>query len=152
MYKTIKILVATVCAMATLSLVGCSKDPEDLIIGTWYAQKIVTTTTVSGMGEEYDGTTTDTETFKEGEAGFTFKEDGTVLILTLDEETGKTDTETANYTISDKTLTISDGDESQTMTIASIDKKEMHLSATLNMPVPAGATASSTTDMYFKKK
>lgn len=46
--KALKTMAAVVLAALTLSLTGCSKDPEDLIIGTWLETEITMTVTESG--------------------------------------------------------------------------------------------------------
>ena len=150
MKNVIKTLAVALCAALTFGLTGCSKDAEDLIIGKWDLLEAISTTTVSGTGTEYDGTMTDTTTFKEGEASFTFNEDNTVVIYSVDEETGEPSTETGTYTLNDKKLILSSNGRSNEMTIIEISKKEMTLNTTMSMSED-GASMTMSVDMRFKK-
>ncbi len=136
--KSFKAIAAMFCAALVLTLTGCSKDPEDLIIGTWNATKVITTTTMAGNSE------TETETFKEGESQMTFKEDGTIIIKST--EDGTSVEESGKYTVDDHKITITAEGQSLSGDIVNIDKKEMEIKISLSMQ---GITM--TADMFFKK-
>ena len=136
--KSFKAIAAMFCAALVLTLTGCSKDPEDLIIGTWNATKAIATYSYGG------NTQTETETFKEGESQMTFKEDGTVVIKSTDN--GEVSEETGSYTVDDHKITLTAEGQSMTGDIVSIDKKEMEIKFNMSMQ---GATM--TADMFFKK-
>lgn len=127
MKRAIKTLFAGLCAVLVLSLSGCSKNYEDLIVGKWNAVSADMTTTVSGMGEEYDGTETDTQNFEEGDASFTFNEDGSFESYSVgDEEEGPSTTK-GTYTVKDDQLTLNVEGGKQLFTIKKLDKKELVL-------------------------
>ncbi len=136
--KSFKAIAAMFCAALVLTLTGCSKDPEDLIIGTWNATKVISTYTYNGHTE------TETDTFKEGESQMTFKEDGTVVIKSTDN--GEVSEETGSYTVDDHKITLTAEGQSLIGDIVSIDKKEMEIKFNMSMQ---GATM--TADMFFKK-
>ncbi len=136
--KSVKMFAAMFFAAIVLTLTGCSKDPEDLIIGTWNATKVIATYT-------YDGNTeTETETFKEGEAQMTFKDNGTVVIKSTDN--GVASEETGSYDVDDNKITLTSEGQSMTGDIVSIDKKEMEIKFNMSMQ-----GVSMTADMFFKK-
>ena len=119
MKKSFKTLVAVVCAALTFGLTSCSKDAEDLIIGSWELVSMDMSATY--MGETYNETITPDE----GESTtFTFKKDGTMQIIDVTAE--GTETTDGTYTVKDDqiTLTSSEG-EVESYTITKIDKKEM---------------------------
>lgn len=130
----------------------CQKDPEDLIIGTWNATTAyaTTTTTIAGVGEEYDGTSTDTVTFAEGDYSFTFNKDNTLVLHSVDEESGAAEDTQATYTISDKKVTITIEGQSQEMTIVEISKKDLVLTSSISM-AQGEASMTMDTEMHFKK-
>ncbi len=125
--KSIKTLAAIAFAALTLSLTGCSKDPEDLIIGSWE----VTSMTVSlSSSNAPDQPWNETWTPENGESTvLTFKKDNTVTIVNT--ENGRTETENGTYDVDDNTLTMTiteeEGPTTQTFTISKIDKKNMTL-------------------------
>ena len=149
--KSIKTIAAVVFAALTLSLTGCSKDPEDLIIGTWEETEATYTETHNG----------NTETHSMIEAGetveITFNKD---LTYTSVYHSNVGDSEDhGTYSISgDKltfTSTIEFGGESETTTevynIDNIDKKNMTLSASESMTFE-GETYSYSIKIVCKKK
>lgn len=150
MKKSLKTLAAVVCAALTLSLVGCNKDPEDLIIGTWNATTAYATTTIAGVGEEYDGTSNDTVTFAEGQYSYTFNKDNTMVLHSVDEESGEVSDDTYTYTLTDKKLVLSQDGRSQEMTITEISKKDLVLTSSISM-AQGGASMTMDTEIHFKK-
>lgn len=121
--KSIKTLAAIAFAALTLSLTGCSKDPEDLIIGSWE----VTSMTMSLTSSEAPGQPwTETFTPEEGESTvMTFAKDNTLTIVNT--EDGRTETDNGTYSVDDNTLTMTYDGDTQTFTISKIDKKNMTL-------------------------
>ncbi len=119
MKKSFKTLVAVVCAALTFGLTSCSKDAEDLIIGSWELVSMDMSATY--MGETHNETITPDE----GESTtFTFKKDGTMQMT--DVSADGTETENGTYTVKDDQITItSSRGETETYTITSIDKKAM---------------------------
>lgn len=150
MKNLLKTLAVALLTVVTINLVGCSKDPEDLIIGTWNATQVIATTTVSGMGEDWDGTYVDTMSYKDGDYSFTFNEDKSVVIAGYDEEEEESFEEKGTYTLNDKTLVVTMDGQSQELTIVDLDKKNLTLRTSVSM---AGAEGSFTmdTEMHFKK-
>lgn len=150
--KSIKALVAVAFAALTLSLTGCSKDAEDLIIGSWEVTDMTISMTSSAAPDQ---PWTETMTPEEGESTvLTFKKDGTLTIVNTD-ATGS-DTETGTYKVDDDNLTMTYKDEdgetnNETFTITSIDKKKM----TLNVSVTEtedGVTYTESLTINLKKK
>ena len=141
--------VALVAAM-TLAVTSCQKDPEDLIIGTWNGTTAYSTFTLTGFGEEIDGTTADTITMAEGDYAYTFNKDNTMTIHAVDEESGAAEDTQATYTISDKKLTITMDGEPQEMTIVEISKKDLVLSYTVSMAQGEGSMTLGA-EIHFKK-
>ena len=150
MKNAMKFLTVAFVAVMTLAVTGCQKDPEDLIIGTWNATTAYATTTITGFGEEFDGTSTDTVTFAEGDYSFTFNKDNTMTIHAVDEESGTATDSQATYTINDKTLTITMDGEPQEMTIVEISKKDLVLSYTVSMAQGEGSMTLGA-EIHFKK-
>lgn len=130
MKKTFKTFLAVAIAALTLSLTGCTKDKEDLILGTW---KVVSNTVTYNMGGQ-----TETESLLDGEATITFKNDGTVTTWSKDED-GEEYTESGKWSISDDKLKLEYEDsETQmmpvmTFNIDKLDKKNLELSYKGNM-------------------
>ena len=144
MKKHIKLFAALALSVLTLAFASCTKSNEELIVGKWNANRVVMTVTISGAGEDYDGTQTDEQTFEAGEAGFTFQEDGTLIIWSRDGED-----QTANYTVNDNTLTITiPGVEvNETYTIELLNKKQLSLKSHLEMS-NEGVTMSMDTEIH----
>lgn len=149
--KSIKTFAAVVLAALTLSLTGCSKDPEDLIIGTW-------TETEATYTETDNGETTTRSMLEEGETvEMTFNKDLTYTTI-YHSNIGDSE-EHGTYSISgDKlsfTSTIDFGGESETYTevynIDNIDKKSMTLSMGESM-TNGEETYSYSVNIVFKKK
>lgn len=145
-----KFLTVALVAVMTLAVVGCQKDPEDLIIGTWNGTTAYSTFTLTGFGEEIDGSTTDTITMAEGDYAYTFNKDNTMTIHAVDEESGAAEDTQATYTISDKTLTITTEGEPVEMTIVEISKKDLVLSYTVSMAQGEGSMTLGA-EIHFKK-
>lgn len=140
--KSLKTLAAFFFAAAVMTLTGCSKDPEDLIIGTWNATKVISTYSYT-MGDHTE-TETETDTYKAGESQMTFKEDGTIIIKSTEDNT--TSEESGTYTINDKKITITAEGQSMTGDIVNNDKKEMELKFNLSIQ-----GMNMTADMFFTK-
>ena len=120
-----KTFMAVVLAALTLSLTGCTKDPEDLIIGTWVETEITMTmvengqTHVESMLEE--GLTVE----------MTMKEDNTYVSLSK-YESGEESTDTGTWSINDDQLTMTSNDDifdfgPQVYTIEKLTKKDLIL-------------------------
>ena len=150
MKNAMKFLTVAFVAVVTLAVTGCQKDPEDLIIGTWNATTAYATTTITGFGEEFDGTSIDTVTFAEGDYSFTFNKDNTLVLHSVDEESGAAEDTQATYTISDKKVTITIEGQSQEMTITEISKKDLVLTFSISMAQDE-ASMTMDTEMHFKK-
>ena len=130
-----KTLAAVVIAALTFSLTSCTKDAEDLIIGSWEETDATYTSVVSGYTGEYadwNGTHTETETPEPGEAVIlTFNKDNTLSSVQTFE--GHTFTTNGTYTIDGDKLTMtfvdSEGNsDTEIYNIDNIDKKAMTLS------------------------
>lgn len=146
MKKHIKLFAALALSVLTLAFASCTKSNEDLIVGKWNASRMVMTVTISGAGEEYDGTHTEEYAVEAGEAGFIFQEDGTLIIWNKDVED-----QTAQYTVKDNTLTITSPEaESTTYTIELLNKKQLTLKNHLEMS-EEGVTMSMDTEMHFDR-
>lgn len=119
MKKSFKTLVAVVCAALTFGLTSCSKDAEDLIIGSW---EFVSMDMSMSYGDQNHN---ETITPDEGESTtYTFKKDGTMQMT--DVSADGTETENGTYTVDDDQITItSSKGEVESYTITKIDKKEM---------------------------
>ena len=150
--KTIKTLVAVAFAALTLSLTGCSKDPEDLIIGSWEMTDMTFSMTSSATPDQ---PWTETFTPENGESYvLTFKKDGSLTIVNTDAD--GTTTETGTYDVDDDKLTMTykddEGDNAtETYTISSIDKKQMILSNSASM-TENGVTYTESITINLKKK
>lgn len=149
--KTVKTLVAVAFAALTLSLVGCSKDPEDLIIGSW---EITSMTYSLSSSAAPDQPWTETYTPEEGESDvMTFRKDDTFTVVSTAD--GETNTMNGTYDVDDDKLTITYKDDeisfSETYTISNIDKKAMTLVSN-ESSVEDGVTYSATTTIELKKQ
>ena len=150
--KTIKTLVAVAFAALTLSLTGCSKDPEDLIIGSWEVTDMTFSMTSSATPDQ---PWTETITPENGESTvLTFKKDGTLTIVDTDAD--GTTTETGTYDVDDDKLTMTykdeDGDTvNDTFTITTIDKKKMTLNESAT-GTEEGVTYTESLTINLKKK
>ena len=150
MKNAMKFLTVAFVAVMTLAVTGCQKDPEDLIIGTWNATTAYATTTIAGVGEGYDGTSNDTVTFAEGQYSYTFNKDNTMVLHSVDEESGEVSDDTYTYTLTDKKLVLSQDGQTQEMTIAEINKKDLVLTSSISM-AQGGASMTMDTEIHFKK-
>jgi len=145
MKKQIKLFAALALSVLTLTFASCTKSNEELIVGKWNANRAVMTVTFSGAGEEYDGTHTEEHAFEAGEAGFTFQEDGTLIVWSRDGED-----QTAQYTVKDNNLIITTDEEETTYTIELLNKKQLTLKSHLEMS-EEGVTMSMDTEMHFDR-
>jgi hypothetical protein len=133
MKKTLKMLAAVVCAALTLSLTGCTKDNEDLIVGTWNVVSETMIVSGSPIAEE-NGTFT--EQIPEGYTmSMTFNKDNTGAIT--ESEGDHTESEPFTYTVAGDILNIIYEEEpgssygySVRINIEKLDKKELILSMT----------------------
>lgn len=135
--KHTKLIAALTCALMTIGLVGCSKEPADLIIGTWNATNATMTMTITGMGEDYDGSETEEFAYKEGEYTMIFYKDNTMSIKMYDSEDGTEESMNGTYSISDNKLYLESADDADyaEMDIVSLDKKNLVLGQKLEMPM-----------------
>ncbi len=149
--KSIKTIAAIAFAALTLSLTGCSKDPEDLIIGTWIETEATYT-------ENDNGEITTSSMLEEGETvEMTFNKDLTYTTI-YHSNVGDSE-EHGTYSISgDKlsfTSTIDFGGETETYTevynIDNIDNKNMTISASESMTF-GEEPYSYSIKIVFKKK
>lgn len=143
--KSIKTFAAFFCAALMMSLVGCSKDPEDLIIGTWDETSVIYTETVDGVTGE------PISMLESGEkTTITFNEDKTYT-STYVSNVG-TSTDAGTYLIEDGKLTITANDYpiSMVYTIDNIDKKDMTLTNTETW-TDDGVSYSTTIRIVLKK-
>ena len=115
---------AAVC-IAALTLVSCSKDPEDLIIGSWDVTDGTITSTISGMGPEYDGTHTYNVLDEGDKVTYTFNKDLTFTCVSVMD--GESETETGTYVVADNKITLKNaqGENGGEYEIKTIDKKNM---------------------------
>ena len=127
MKKAFKTALAVLCTALVVSLTGCQKEPEDLIVGTWTETEVTYTLTQGGSTDTYSmldpGETVD----------MTFNKDKTYSTVYHANEGDAT--ETGTWSISGTKLTfLADNDEldmgPQTYNIDNIDKKNMILSQT----------------------
>ena len=160
MKNVLKAMAVALCTALTLGLVGCQPDNEDLIIGSWQDEKQVYTMS--------DGTHshTETETMAPGETGvITFNKDLSFVATTTWVEDGETtsESERGTYSISGDLLTMVGTDSweddngewhsevvTMTLTINSLDKKEMVLSMS-ETETEDGTTYTYSTEITFKK-
>jgi hypothetical protein len=145
--KSIKTLAAIAFAALTLSLTGCSKDPEDLIIGTWEETEVTYT-------ETYNGNTETNSMLEEGEtAEITFNKDLTFSSI-YHSNVGDA-TSNGTYSIAGDKITITTVMEEDTdvevYNIDNIDKKNMTLSISESMTYE-GETYSYSIKIVCKKK
>lgn len=138
--KSIKTFAAIVFAALTLSLVGCSEDVEDLIVGKWNVESVTVTDVYTNHPDpSMNGTHTETEYVPEGYSmTFTFNKDKTVEVQ---QSSGNiTETASGTYSVDGMKLTITlpqsyrdDGGQihnstySETVEIVNIDKKNLTL-------------------------
>lgn len=134
MKKSIKAFAAIVIAAMTLSLTGCTKDNEDLIIGTWNVTSI--SETISGHPDATQNGT-HTEAIPEGYTmTFVFNKDNTGKMT----QSGHGESEESDFTyiVRDDKLDLTIRDEGSslaftvTFDIDKLDKKEMIISMTEN--------------------
>lgn len=160
MKNVLKTVAVALCTALTLGLVGCQPDNEDLIIGSWQVEKQVYTMS--------DGThsQTETETMAPGESVvFTFNKDLSFVSTMTWVEDGETtsESERGTYSVSGDLLTLVGTDswedengewqsevETMTLTIKSLDKKEMVLSMS-ETETEDGTTYTYSTEITFKK-
>lgn len=160
MKNVLKTVAVALCTALTLGLVGCQPDNEDLIIGSWQVEKQVYTMS--------DGThsQTETETMTPGESVvFTFNKDLSFVSTMTWVEDGETtsESERGTYSVSGELLTLVGTDswedengewqsevETMTLTIKSLDKKEMVLSMS-ETETEDGTTYTYSTEITFKK-
>ena len=122
MKRTFKTIVAVFVAALTLSLTGCQKDPEDLILGTWLENEVTMTYTQGGQSMTLPG-------LEQGETvEMTFNEDGTYKSVYHSNDGESEDNGT--WSIKDNKLTTVSEGEAITFNIDLLDKKNCNLSYT----------------------
>ena len=130
--KSLKTLAAVAFAALTLSLTGCSKDPEDLIIGTWDETEITVTSIISGSPiEDENGTFTDSMLEEGQTAEMTMNKDYTYVSYSK-YATGEESTDHGTWSIADNKLTMTSSDDEfgfgpQVYTIETLTKNDMIL-------------------------
>lgn len=160
MKNVLKTVAVALCTALTLGLVGCQRDYEDLIIGSWQIEKQVYTVS--------DGTHSRnvTETPQPGESDvLTFNKDLSFVTTSTWVEDGETFSESmrGTYSVSDDLLTMVGTDswqddngewhsdvETMTLTIKSLDKKEMVLSMS-ETETEGGVTYTYSSEFTLKK-
>ncbi len=141
--KSIKTFAAFVFAALTLSLAGCSKDVEDLIVGKWNVESVtVTDVYTNHPNPSMNGTNTETEYVPEGYSmTFTFNKDKTVELLQSSGDVTITGIGTYSVdgmklaitfteTYTDDNGQIHNDTFNETMEICNIDKENMTLRVT----------------------
>lgn len=141
--KSIKTFAAFVFAALTLSLAGCSKDAEDLIVGKWNVESVtVTDVYTNHPNPSMNGTHTETEYVPEGYSmTFTFNKDKTVELLQSSGDVTITGIGTYSVdgmklaitfteTYTDDNGQIHNDTSNETMEICNIDKENMTLRVT----------------------
>ncbi|MBR0170387.1 MAG: lipocalin family protein [Bacteroidales bacterium] len=124
--KTFKTFVAIALAALTLSLTGCKKDNEDLILGTWTLDSASATYTMEGQ------TRTESMSPEDATETLTFKKDGT-LTQNVKYDDGEEEVSDGKWSMKDDKLTIEYEDsETQmmprmTFNIEKLDKKNLKL-------------------------
>lgn len=160
MKNVLKTVAVALCTALTLGLVGCQPDNEDLIIGSWQVEKTVYTTS--------DGTHSRNVTYSSQPDEIdviTFNKDLSFVTTSTWVEDGETFSESmrGTYSVSDDLLTMVGTDswqddegewhsevETMTLTIKSLDKKEMVLVLS-ETETEDGVTYTYTTEATFKK-
>lgn len=124
--KSFKTFMAIALAALTLSLTGCKKDNEDLILGTWTLDSASATYTMEGQ------TRTESMSPEDATETLTFKKDGT-LTQNVKHDDGEEEVSDGKWSIKDNKLTIEYEDsETQmmprmTFNIEKLDKKNLEL-------------------------
>ena len=117
---------AIALAALTLSLTGCKKDNEDLILGTWTLDSASATYTMEGQ------TRTESMSPEDATETLTFKKDGT-LTQNVKYDDGEEEVSDGKWSMKDNKLTIEYEDsETQmmprmTFNIEKLDKKNLEL-------------------------
>lgn len=124
--KSFKTFMAIALAALTLSLTGCKKDNEDLILGTWTLDSASATYTMEGQ------TRTESMSPEDATETLTFKKDGT-LTQNVKYDDGEEEVSGGKWSMKDDKLTIEYEDsETQmmprmTFNIEKLDKKNLEL-------------------------
>jgi hypothetical protein len=124
--KSFKTFMAIALAALTLSLTGCKKDNEDLILGTWTLDSASATYTMEGQ------TRTESMSPEDATETLTFKKDGT-LTQNVKYDDGEEEVSDGKWSMKDDKLTIEYEDsETQmmprmTFNIEKLDKKNLEL-------------------------
>lgn len=124
--KSFKTFMAIALAALTLSLTGCKKDNEDLILGTWTLDSASATYTMEGQ------TRTESMSPEDATETLTFKKDGT-LTQNVKYDDGEEEVSDGKWSMKDNKLTIEYEDsETQmmprmTFNIEKLDKKNLEL-------------------------
>ncbi len=118
MKKVFSILMAAMFATAMFS---CSKDAEDLIIGTWEETEVTYTENVNGEVRELS-------MLEPGEVTtITFKDDHTFTTVYHSND-GDSDEDGGTWSVDGDKLIIVDGDDTMAYNIDNIDKKNLTIS------------------------
>lgn len=149
MKKSLKTLAAVVIAALTFGLTACTKDADDLIIGSWEMTSMTYSIDISGAPED-SWSRSNTWTPEQGESTvWTFNKDNTVTVT--DTENGETTTENGTYSVKDNTLTMTVDSETEILNIDNIDKKSMTLSINYS-ETDEGVTHTESLVINFTKK
>lgn len=147
MKKSLKTLAAVVIAALTFGLTACTKDADDLIIGSWEMTSMTLSIDSSDAPED---SWSNTWTPEQGESTvWTFNKDNTVTVT--DTENGETTTENGTYSVKDNTLTMTVDSETEILNIDNIDKKSMTLSIS-ESNTEEGTTHTESLVINFTKK
>lgn len=119
MKKRISLLLMAFVAV-TMLFTGCKKDNADLILGKWTVDGAKSYVTMTVMGA------THTEYMDDGDNTLTFNSDGTVVVVSTDED-GETDTENGTYTLSADVLSMTLEGETVEFNIAELTESKMVL-------------------------
>ena len=118
MKKVFSILMAALFATAMFS---CSKDAEDLIIGTWEETEATYTENVNGEVREFS-------MLEPGETTtITFKDDHTYISVYHSND-GDSEEDRGTWSVDGDKLIIGDGEDTMAYNIDNIDKKSMTIS------------------------
>ena len=122
MKKSLKTLLAAICAVLTLSLTACQKDAEELILGTWVENEAIYNFTQGGETESMS-------MLEPGEtAEFTFNNDGTYTSIyhSVDGDAESI----GRWSINDDMITMTDEFGPMAYHIDKLDKKAFNLTYT----------------------
>lgn len=116
-----KVFSILMVAMFATAMFSCSKDAEDLIIGTWEETEATYNQTINGEAQDPISMLEPGETVT-----ITFKDDHTFTSVYHSNE-GDGEEDGGSWSVDDDKLTMTDGFGTMTYHIDNIDKKSMSL-------------------------